>query len=179
MEHGAVLYYEDLETFPDDNLRREILGGELHVTPGPVPRHARVTDAIARAVWAYSQKAGGECYGSAVHIVLSAQNVVVPDVVYIAPDRLHTIGKKAVLGIPSLLVEVLSPSTSGIDRVKKRAVYARLGVPEYWIVDPEANTIERCSDPSGDHYCAVETFDKDMPSATLRDLTLSFNEIFR
>jgi Uma2 family endonuclease len=92
---------------------------------------------------------------------------------------LHTIGKKAVLGVPSLLVEVLSPSTARVDRVKKLGIYARLGVPEYWIVDPEANTTERCSDPSGDHYRDVEKFDGDMLAATLPGLALSFKQIFR
>lgn len=111
-------------------------------------------------------------------MVLSAQHVVEPDVVYVGPDRMHTLGKKAILGVPSLAVEVLSPSTERIDRGKKRAIYARFGVPEYWIVDPDARTIERCSDPAGEHYQTFVTFDRDMPAATLPDFVLSFDEIF-
>ena len=178
MAERAVLHYEDLETFPEDNLRREILDGELYVTPSPVPRHAKVADAIGTALRAYAKRAGGECYTSPVDVVLSAQNVVVPDSVYIAPERLHTIGLKAILGVPSLLIEVLSPSTSSVDRNKKREIYARSGVPEYWIVDPDQNTIERCSQPANGRFQTIVTFDHDMPAATLLDFTLSFEEAF-
>ena len=178
MAHRAVLRYEDLETFPEDDLRREILDGELNVTPSPVPRHAKVVFEISRALGEYADDAGGQVYGSDVDIVLSGHNVVVPDVVYIARDRLETIGKKAVHGAPSLLVEVLSPSTQHVDRGKKRDIYARFGLPEYWLVDPDANTIERCSEPSGNNYQTVEMFTGDMPSATLPGFVLPFEKVF-
>ncbi|MGH7683148.1 MAG: Uma2 family endonuclease [Vulcanimicrobiaceae bacterium] len=179
MAHRAVLRYEDLQTFPDDKLRREILDGQLNVTPSPVPRHARVVGDIFRLLADHADRVGGQAFGSDVDIVLSAQNVVIPDVVYIAPDRLHTLGEKAIYGVPSLFVEVLSPSTQRIDRGKKRQTYARFGVPEYWIVDPGANTIERCSDPAGERYETVLTFDQDMPAATLPDFVLPFGKVFR
>ena len=178
MAHRAVLHYEDLETFPADNLRREILDGKLYVTPSPSRRHQRVVGAVYRALSDYERRAGGEAYVSPFDTVLSAQNVVEPDVIYVAPDRLHTLGVKAILGVPSLFVEVLSPATEHLDRGKKRAAYASFGVPEYWIVDADARTIERCSDPAGGSYQRIVTFDSDMPAATLPDLTLSFNEVF-
>ena len=174
----TALVYEDLQSFPEDNRRREILGGELYVTPSPIPRHQRVVGEIFSALREYAQRAGGEAYGSPLDTVLSAQNVVEPDVLYIGPDRLDTIGAKAILGVPSLFVEVLSPGTRSIDRGKKREIYARFSVPEYWIIDAEARTIERCSDPVGDRYQAVVTFGADMPAATLPDFVLSFDEIF-
>jgi Uma2 family endonuclease len=179
MAHRAVLHYEDLETFPDDNLRREILDGELNVTPSPVPRHAGVVGEIFRLLADHADRVGGKAFGSDVDIVLSAQNVVIPDVVYIAPDRLHTLGQKAIYGVPSLFVEVLSPTTMRIDRGKKRELYARFGLPEYWIVDPGANTVERCSDPEGNGYRTIVLFDGDMPAATLPDFRLPFVKVFR
>jgi Uma2 family endonuclease len=179
MAHRAVLRYEDLETFPDDNLRREILDGELNVTPSPVPRHAGVVGEIFRSLADHADRVGGKAFGSNVDIVLSAQNVVIPDVVYIAPDRLHTLGQKAIYGVPSLFVEVLSPTTMRIDRGKKRELYARFGLPEHWIVDPDANRIERCSDPDGLGYRTIVLFDDDMTAATLSDFVLRFEKVFR
>ena len=179
MAHRALLRYEDLETFPDDDLRREILDGELNVTPSPVPRHAKVVFEISRALGDYADGAGGQVFGSDVDIVLSGHDVVVPDVVYIASNRMEAIGEKAVHGGPSLLVEVLSPSTQHIDRGKKRDIYARFKIPEYWLVDPDLNTVERCSEPSGDDYETVEVFTSDMPAATLPGFVLRFEKVFR
>jgi Uma2 family endonuclease len=179
MSPSAVLRYEDLETYPNDDLRREILDGELYVTPSPVPRHAKVVFEISRSLGDYADQAGGQIYASDVDIVLGAENVVVPDVVYIASDRMDAIGPKAVHGVPSLLVEVLSPTTQHIDRGKKRDIYARFGLPEYWLVDPDANTVERCSDSSGDGYQTIEIFSSDMPAATLPGFLLPFKKVFR
>lgn len=179
MAHPAVLRYEDLETFPDDNLRREILDGVLNVTPSPVPRHQRVVLEILRVLDDYAKEKGDEVYVSPIDVVLSAQNVVVPDIVYVAADRLHTLGEKAILGVPTLFVEVVSPSTQYIDRGKKRALYARFALPEYWIVDLNANTIERCSDPAGDQFRTVERFECAMPAATLPGFVLPFEKVFR
>ncbi len=179
MAHRAVLRYEDLESFPNDDLRREILDGELNVTPSPSPRHAKVVIKISRRLDEYADDVGGQVYGSDVDIVLGAENVVIPDVIYIAPDRMQTIGQKAVFGAPSLIVEVLSPSTQHIDRGRKRAIYARFGVPEYWLADPDANTVERCSGPSGDGYQTIEVFSGDMPAATLPGFILPFEKVFR
>ncbi len=111
--------------------------------------------------------------------MLSAQNVVEPDVVFIAPDRQDTLGDKAIIGVPSLVVEVLSPGTAATDRGRKRDIYAHFDVPEYWIVDPDANTIERCSHPVEGVYRNVVAFENDMPAATLPDLVLPFENIFR
>jgi Uma2 family endonuclease len=179
MARAATLVYEDLASFPEDNVRREILAGELYVTPSPTRRHQKVVGQIFRCVADYADDKGGEAYGSPLDTVLSAQNVVEPDVLYIAPDRMHALGKKAVLGVPSLVVEVLSPGTKRIDRGKKRDIYAYFGVPEYWIVDADANTIERHSDPMNGVYRSVVTFDADMPAATLTDFTLPFEKVFR
>ncbi len=178
MATQVPLVYEDLESFPDDNLRREILGGELYVTPSPTRRHQEIVLAIAVALTTYAKRAGGHVYVSPLDTVLSAQNVVEPDVVFIAPDRRDTLGDRGIIGVPSLVIEVLSPGTAMTDRGRKRNLYARFNIPEYWIVDLDANAIERCSDPEGDVYRTVVVFDRDMPAATLTDLVLSFEEIF-
>ena len=178
MAPRTPLVYEDLESFPEDNLRREILGGELYVTPSPTRRHQEIVLSVAVALRSHGKRAGGHVYIAPLDTVLSAQNVVEPDVVFIAPDRQDTLGDKAIIGVPSLLVEVLSPGTAATDRGRKRDLYARFNVAEYWIVDPDANAIERCSHPVEGVYRDIVTFENDMPAATL-DLVLSFEKIFR
>ncbi|HEY1727954.1 MAG TPA: Uma2 family endonuclease [Candidatus Baltobacteraceae bacterium] len=178
MARSTALRYEDLASFPDDNLRREILSGELYVTPSPTLRHQHVVGQIFRVLADYADGADGRAIVAPLDTALSAQNVVEPDVVFVAADRMHTLGRKGIFGVPSLVVEVLSPGTKIVDRGSKREIYARFGTPEYWIVDPDANTIERCSRPAGDCYEENVTFESDMAAATLPGLTLTFDKIF-
>ena len=62
--------------------------------------------------------------------------MVEPDIYFLSNDRLHQMTKRGCLGAPDLVVETLSPSTQHLDRVRKRALYARYGAVEMWIVDP-------------------------------------------
>ena len=68
--------------------------------------------------------------------------MVVPDLVFVATEHLSLITEKNLQGVPDLLVEILSPTTTTIDRRVKHALYELVGVPEYWIVDPERNTVQ-------------------------------------
>lgn len=59
-----------------------------------------------------------------------------PDIIYIANENLNIVTEKKIIGAPDIIVEILSPSTSYNDKIRKKAVYERFGVKEYWIVDP-------------------------------------------
>jgi Uma2 family endonuclease len=171
------LKYEDLEGFPNDGIRRELVGGELLMTPAPSPRHQDVVGTIFVTLKAYADQHGGHAYVAPIDIVFEPHDVLEPDVVYIAADRLSIIGERAIFGVPSLVVEVISPSTSHDDHTVKLEIYARYGVPEYWIVDPATRSLERYSSPAGGHYSASETFAGIAHSATLDGLTINLSEL--
>jgi Uma2 family endonuclease len=121
--------YDDLASFPDDHLRREIIDGELVVTAAPTTRHQRAVLQIGAALLEYSKAHGGEAY-------------VAPTDVFVGePDR-KKVEVKLVRGAPDVVVEVSSPSTIRVDLVRKLELYQRFGVPEYWFVDLEADRIE-------------------------------------
>ena len=138
------LTYDDLEAIPQgrEGDRHEIINGELVVTPSPVPNHQDVSANIFFALQqiARSQKLG-KVYSAPIDIRLTPDNVLIPDIVFIARDRLHVVGPKAVDAPPDLVVEILSPGTRQRDLTTKREIYARFGVREYWIVDPDARTV--------------------------------------
>ncbi|MBI3660714.1 Uma2 family endonuclease [Candidatus Acetothermia bacterium] len=81
-------------------------------------------------------------YYSPIDVVLSNEDVVQPDIVFISKDRLSIIREEAIHGAPDLLIEILSPSTAERDRTLKKTLYARSGVKEFWIVDPVTKAIE-------------------------------------
>ena len=139
-EHGT-LTYDDLASFPDDGLRREILGGELVVTPAPRLRHQDIVGRLHLDLGGLvKQHGGGRVYLAPTDVILSIRDVVEPDLVFVADRQIDILTEKNIQGVPALLIEVLSDART--DRVRKRDVYAAFGVPEYWIVDPDADRVE-------------------------------------
>jgi Uma2 family endonuclease len=90
--------------------------------------------------------------------------VLQPDVLYIESGRHAIVSERGIEGAPTLVVEVLSPSTVQIDRVVKGQLYAKHRVPYYWIVDAEPRTIQ-AFELSGDAYRPVGTLEKGRPVA--------------
>lgn len=141
MPESALVTYEDLASFADDNVRREIIDGELFVTAAPFLRHQRVLRRLLLAFDRHIQEhGGGEVFMAPADVVFSQINVVEPDLLFIAKDQLEIMTEKNVQGAPALIAEVVSDSR--MDRVRKRDLYARFGVPEYWVVDPDADRVE-------------------------------------
>jgi Uma2 family endonuclease len=139
----AILTYRDYEALPDDGRRYEILDGELSVTPSAVPRHQRVSSALNSILKAHVVSRGlGEVLYAPIDVILADTTIVQPDLVYLDPTRAHLVSERAIEGPPTLAIEILSPSTNAIDRIRKRQLYAQHRIPYYWIVDPEAGTIE-------------------------------------
>lgn len=134
--------YPDLAAFPDDHLRREIIDGELIVNAAPVTRHQSAAMAISVALFNYSKTSGGKAFFAPFDVVLALDNVVEPDVLFIRSDHLDRLGARYLEGPPDLVVEISSPSTRRLELVRKRELYQRFGVPEYWYVDLELDRVE-------------------------------------
>jgi Uma2 family endonuclease len=139
----VVLTYADYVTLPNDGKRYEIHDGELSVTPAPGRRHQRVVMRLTSMLDAYVTAHDlGEVDIAPFDIVLSEPSIVQPDIVFVAKERAAGFSNRGFEGAPTLMVEVLSPSTAQIDRNTKLQLYARHGVPAYWIVDPDRRSIE-------------------------------------
>ncbi len=139
----TVLTYRDYEALPHDGRQYEIHDGELSVTPAPTPQHQIVSINIVRVLASHVPAvAPGMLLYAPLDVILADTTIVQPDIVYLAPDRLHFISQRGIEGPPTLAVEILSPSTRTLDRVTKRRLYARHEVPYLWLVDPDARAIE-------------------------------------
>jgi Uma2 family endonuclease len=137
--------YQDYLDLPDDGNRYEIIWGDLYMmAPAPVTRHQRVLRNLEYAMWSYVQEQNlGEVLFAPCDLVIEpGATPVQPDILFVSKDRLHLITEENIEGVPDLLVEILSPGNPRHDRVTKFNLYEQSGVPEYWIVDPEAHTIE-------------------------------------
>jgi Uma2 family endonuclease len=134
--------YDDLLAMPDDGNRYELIFGEIVMSPAPTTKHhyvlSELNDHFKRHVHTHRL---GRVFFAPVDVRLSVHNVVEPDLFFVRRERLEVVKDNYVEGAPDLIVEVLSPSNRRQDIVRKAALYTQFGVPEYWIVDPEAETI--------------------------------------
>ncbi|HSB70455.1 MAG TPA: Uma2 family endonuclease [Candidatus Methylomirabilis sp.] len=139
----VILTYKDYEVLPADGRRYELHEGELSVTPAPNPQHQRIIGNLHVILWQHVKSRGlGEIFLAPIDCILGETTVVQPDLVYLDNSRLSIVSGRGLEGPPTLVVEVLSPTTTLIDRSTKRQLYARYGVHCYWIVDPDARVIE-------------------------------------
>lgn len=143
MATRVILTYKDYEALPADGRRYELHEGELSVTPAPSPQHQEVSLNLVVILHHYVKTQGlGKVLEAPIDCILSDTTIVQPDIVYIETARLPAISTRGIEGAPTLVVEILSPSTAQIDRSVKFQLYARYGVPYYWIADPDARSIE-------------------------------------
>ena len=137
------LTYDDFCLLPDDGKRREIIEGELFVTPSPQTPHQRAAICLSAHLWQFVRSYKlGEVFAAPFDVVFSNLDVVEPDLLFISNARAHVLTNKNVQGAPDLVVEVLSESTARVDRSIKLKLYGKFGVQEYWIIDPEGPSAE-------------------------------------
>ena len=176
----AGLTYRDYANTPDDE-RYELLDGELIRMTAPAEIHQRVVTLLGwRMAQFVSERGTGRVYVAPFDVVLSDTDVVQPDLLFVSNDRTHLVTAANVRGAPDLVVEILSPSTAERDRTLKRALYARHGVNEYWIVDPASRNVTVLALRDG-RFDVTGTYGEDdtLTSPTLPGLALRVADLFR
>jgi Uma2 family endonuclease len=138
-----ILTYEDYRLLPNDRNRYEIHDGELSVTPAPATRHQTVLGNLHRFLANYVvANQLGKLFIAPTDLILAPTTVVQPDLIFIGNDRRHIVTERAIEGPPTLVIEILSPTTHRTDRVTKAQLYAKHNVSNYWLVDPDQRTLE-------------------------------------
>jgi len=174
-----LLTYDDLLQTPEDGKRYEIIAGELYVSASPGWAHQEVSgelyDTIKRHVRRHQL---GKVYYAPVDVRLSPHDIVEPDLLFIRQDRLHIYKDRgAVQGAPELVVEIISPSSRRIDPGAKKQLYARSGIPEYWLVDPATRQFQLFILLDG-RYEEVPAIDGRLSSAILPGLVIDLAALF-
>jgi Uma2 family endonuclease len=177
---GGRVSFADLERAPEDGRRYELYDGEVCVVPAPIPLHQVVQYAVTELLVERCRRHGGFAFSSPIDIVFSEHDVLQPDVVFFGPARAHLIDlHTAIRHAPDLCVEILSSSTEATDRGRKMQMFARYGVPEYWIVDPVHQTVEVHRLKGGGYVLAqCASGDEGITSAVLPGATLRAGRIF-
>jgi len=135
--------YGDYLTWPDDE-RWEILEGvPVAMVPGPNPDHQRVSRKVCFQIEQFLEKKPCEMFYAPIDLLLPSGNdtdeetdtVLQPDIMVICDPEQVT--KRFIRAAPEFVIEILSPSSRSHDQVRKRRLYEKHGVKEYWVLDPE------------------------------------------
>jgi Uma2 family endonuclease len=141
-ENRKKYTYTDYEKLPE-GAPYQLIGGNLVMTPSPVPSHQIVSRNIEFELLTFvRQRKLGEVLDAPIDVYFSDTETYQPDIIFIAQERLFIIGEKKIEGSPDLVIEILSSSTAKYDRKHKKDVYEQSGVKEYWIVNPFNRSIE-------------------------------------
>ena len=144
MPHGAQrMRYKDLLRQPAGGSRRELYDGALLSIPQASPEHDAVVARLETGLRTHIARHGGQVLRGPMALVFSPTDVVQPDLVFFHASRTSLIHDvPPIRHAPDLIAEVLASNTATIDRGPKMAMFARYGVLEYWLVDPEPEGIE-------------------------------------
>ncbi|MCK9905706.1 Uma2 family endonuclease, partial [Frankia sp. Cpl3] len=138
-EYSAVK--EQQESYLDE--RYELIEGiRYDCKPSPTVDHQLLVGELS-ALLRTTCHQQGIILIAPMDVYLDEDNVVQPDVIYIAEERVQIVTRRRIEGVPDLVAEIISPSTGSRDKTRKKALYARFGVKEYWIVDPHIRTIDQ------------------------------------
>lgn len=152
------LSYDDYVLIPDDGQRHEIIEGQHFVNPAPNTYHQTLSKRLQYELYRQIELAGrGIVFDAPVDVQLSPHDIVQPDLVVVLRNREQIITYPKLVGAPDLVVEITSPSTAQFDRTRKRELYARAGVREYWIVDAEQRRLEQLQWVAGRYESAPPT----------------------
>jgi Uma2 family endonuclease len=132
---------DDLYDLPNDGNRYELIEGRLLVSPAPARPHFRAATRLHRLLLRAAPEYLAVGQNAGLVDGPKKETYFVPDLV-VVPDAVLDLDGPALLPTETLLaVEILSPDSASTDDVTKRYWYARLGIPQYWIVDPKARQL--------------------------------------
>ncbi|MFW5760471.1 MAG: Uma2 family endonuclease [Cyclobacteriaceae bacterium] len=126
----------------EENPNQQLLNGHLIMSPSPSLQHQKIIKILHRYLDQYALNQGDETYFAPLDVHLDKTNVPQPDLVYIKKENLNKLSQRGIEGAPDLIVEIISPSNSYLDRYEKKDLYRQFEVKEYWIVDPGNATLE-------------------------------------
>ena len=130
---------EDIEKLPEGQ-RAELIDGTIYMQAAPLRIHQKISGQLIRHILNHIESTGKPCdaYDAPFAVYLD-ENYVEPDISVICDPTKLT--EKGCQGAPDWVIEIVSPSTAMNDYVRKLGIYARSGVREYWIINPENDTV--------------------------------------
>jgi Uma2 family endonuclease len=136
------LTVENYKLLPETGPRYQLIQGDLYMAPAPNRFHQEISRNLQFELHSYLKRNPiGKLFNAPFDVYLDEINVFQPDIIIVLNERLGILTEAGAEGVPNLVIEILSPKTRRLDLVNKKQEYARAGVKELWIIDPEPRTI--------------------------------------
>jgi Uma2 family endonuclease len=137
------LTVENYKLLPETGPRYQLIQGDLYMAPAPNRFHQEISRNLQFELHSYLKRHPiGKLFDAPFDVYLDKINVFQPDIIIVLKERLGILTEEGAEGAPDLVVEILSPKTRRLDLVNKKQEYARAGVEELWIIDPETRSID-------------------------------------
>ena len=170
--------YREYQLFPDNGMRHEIVDGDHYMSPAPSTKHQTVSRRIQFQLYAQLELKGlGQVFNAPTDVELAPHDIVQPDILVVLQRNAQMVSAKRIRGVPDLIIEILSDSNPDHDRVLKLEMYQRVGVPEYWIVDPEEEFVEAYVLAEG-RLKLVDTHRKSIQIVTMPGFEIDLNQVW-
>ena len=135
--------YEKFKDMVHEDQKAHLINGEIFMETPASFVHEKLFWKLGFVLRGYVSAMGlGVVLGSRTLVKIDEYNAFEPDLLFISKDRLGIIKDYEILGAPDMVVEIISKSSRREDRVEKFLGYERIGVKEYWLIDPEKRVVE-------------------------------------
>jgi Uma2 family endonuclease len=140
--HFPPLTVENYKLLPETGPRYQLIQGDLYMAPAPNRFHQEISRNLQFELHSYLKRNPiGKIFNAPFDVYLDEINVFQPDILIVLNQQLGILTEEGAEGAPELVVEILSPKTRRLDLVNKKLEYARAGVKELWIIDPEPRSL--------------------------------------
>jgi Uma2 family endonuclease len=140
---STQLTYDDYVLFPEDGQRHEIIDGDHYMTPAPRTKHQKVSINLSASMHSFVKEHSlGLVFAAPCDVILSSKNVVQPDLIFVSTACTSIVTEDNIQGAPDIVIEIISERTRKKDEIIKRKLYERFGIREYWLLDPELETVK-------------------------------------
>jgi Uma2 family endonuclease len=177
----SVKEFRELEFDEKDNAYYELINGSIMKKSAPTPQHQNISMNLSLQLGLFiKSKKSGELFAAPIDVFLDDHNAVQPDLVFVANDNQRIVTTDGIVGIPDLIVEIISPSSVMRDRVDKKNLYEKLNVKEYWIIDPAYQDIEIYTIINGRYelLSGVTMLEGSLKSNILDGVSIDLKELF-
>lgn len=180
LKQDSYYTYADYLTWGEDTRYELINGSPYAMSPAPGRIHQEVSGALYSQLYSFLRGKVCKVYSAPFDVRLNADEeddtVVQPDITVICDKS--KLDDKGCKGVPDMIIEILSPSSARRDKLEKFQLYRRVGIREYWIVDPETKTVAAHVLKDGQYIVTAFGDTDNAPVHVLGDCVLSLAEVF-
>jgi len=177
--YDKLYTYSDYITW-DDDIRYELIDGVPYMMSAPNRRHQEILGNLHGQLWNFLKGNSCKVYQAPFDVRLNADTtdntVVQPDLVIVCDhEKLDDAGCN---GTPDMVVEILSPSTAQYDLTRKFTLYLKMGIREYWVIDPERKTLAVHILKDNNYITHAYSDKETAPVHTLKGCNINLSEVF-